>query len=530
MIKNNIKRIDGRFILLLIGSFCFLNLNAQYIDQYPISSSNGDKMLDIKNYQEAVRQFTALLGQEPENVTYKFKLGKSYIHSYIDKRKGLELLKKIGELNEKPDGFQEQLAIAYFKNYEFDTAKEIFLQLQNQADDSEEEKKYKDWVEQAQRSKKMSEEPVWVKFENLGKNVNSESPDYLPVTEPDESSIYFTTRREGVVGNLFDYGGYRTADIYVVKHKRNKYSRSRSVGNPNTYGNEQTAGRSENGNYMVYNINSEDHFNDLFVSEKGRRSYMPPKVFDSEEVNQKTNEMGGTLTNDGETFYFCSDRDGGQGGFDLYLVRRLPNGKWGLPKNIGPPINTSGDEMYPNLMDDGKTLYFASNGHPGMGGMDLFKSKRDEGSGNWMEIENLGHPVNTPDDDLNISFAANKRYAYMAAKRDDSYGDLDIYRLTFLNEKDDFTLLSGRILNSDSSQLSVDVLVEVFDLAEEKLYGSYLMSKKTGKYSAILPVGEYRIEVLNTFGYQDFSTEIKLLGKNDFQAYKKLDIVLKQSD
>lgn len=523
MKKNNTKFLSLSILLATMLSVQILN--AQYIEPYAISPSNGDKMLEIKNYQEGVRQFTALLAKEPENVEYKFKLARSYNNSNIDKRKGLELLKELETLNEKPEGYKEELAIAYFKNYEFDLAKNLFMQLASSSVDEVQKKVYTNWVKQAERSKKMLENPVWIAYENLGKNVNSKAPDYLPVVAPDESALIYSTKRNGVVGNLYDFKGYKPSDINSVRHKRNKYSKSRSVGSPNTYGNEHTAGRSENGQYIIYNVNSDEHYNDLYVSEMGRRSYMPPKIFDSEEVNQKSNELGGTLSNDGQVFYFCSDREGGLGGYDIYMVKRLPNMKWSFPKNVGAPINTPGDENYPCLMDEGKTLYYSSNGHPGMGGRDLFRSRIND-SGKWGSPENLGYPINTTDDDLNISYAKNQRYAYIAAKRDDSFGDLDIYRISFLEKKDNFTLLSGRVMNADSTHLTVDVLVEIFNKEDEEIVGSYKMNKKTGKYSAILPAGKYRLEVSSITGYKDFSKELTILGKNDFKPNRKFDIVM----
>jgi len=527
MKTNSIKT---KYIFKPVMACCFFllwhNAAAQYIDPYSISSSNGDKMLEIENYPEVVRQYTALLKEDTANLEYKFKLAKGYNYSYIDRAKGLELLLELQTASEKPEGYLHELAIAYYNNMKFDQAIEVFEKLKQKASDQEEVKKYQDRITQCSRSKKMVAQPVGIDFEHLSDEVNSPAPDYLPIVEPDESNLMFTTRRDGVVGNLYDFKGYRPADIYTVRHRRNKYSRARSVGSPNTYGNEQTAGRSENGQYVVYNVNSDDHYNDLFISEKGRRSYMPPKIFDSEEVNQKTNELGGTLSNDGETFYFCSDRDGGFGGYDIYMVKRLPNGKWGFPKNIGPPVNTIGDENYPSLMNDGNTLYFSSNGHPGMGGRDIFKAVKDESSGKWKKVENIGYPINGVGEDLNISFAENTRYAYIATKRSDSYGDLDIYRISFQEKDDNYTLIYGRVLNPDSSVVQVDVLVEVIDLKDESLYGSYLMNKKNGKYSAILPAGEYRLEVIDTHGYQDFSKKIKLLGKNDFKQQLKLDLIL----
>ena len=525
MKRNNIKSLKLTCWFFLFGYSAF----AQYIEPFPISSSNGDKMLELKNYQEAIRQFSSLLNKEPSNLEYKFKLGKSYTYSNIDQVKGLEILKKVATFEEAPEEIKKELAVAYFKNYDFEEAKSLFEAYRAELDDENEKALANQWLEQIKSAEQLYKNPLVVSFENLGRDVNSKAPDYLPICEPDESIVLFTSRRVGVQGNLYDYGGYRTADIFMSKHKRNNYSRARSVGNPNTYGNEQTAGKSENGEFVIYNVNSEDHFNDLFISEKGRRSFMPPKEFDSEDVNQKSNEMGASLSNDGSVMYFCSDREGGLGGYDIYKVKRLPNGDWGVPKNIGAPINTSKNEQYPMLEDDGKTLYFSSDGHPGMGEMDLFKSFLLEGEDNWSSPINLGYPVNTSSSDLNISFARNKRYAYIAANREDGFGDLDIYRITFEEEKDDFTLLNGSVMDADSISIIEEVVVEIFDLSDESLYGTYLVNPKTGKYSAILPAGHFRVEVIGVSSYQDFSKEIKLLGKNDFKDQKKLHIVLQKN-
>lgn len=522
MKKSNIKKVvrkSNSFFFLL----CFLGFGtkAQYIEQYAISQTNGNKMLEIKNYQEAVRQFSALLKKDPNNLEYQFKLGKSYNYSFIDKAKGLEILKMLHENTaEKPADVAYEYGVACYKNYLFEEAKAVFSSIKDETKAAE----IQEWIKQCDIGKRMYQNPISVEFENLGKYVNSSAPDFLPLCLPDESVVTFTTRRNGVVGNLYDYGGYKTADIFISKHKRNKYSRARSIGNPNTYGNEWTAGKSENGSYFIYNVNSDDFFNDLFVSQMGKRSFMPPKVFDSKEVNKKSAETGATLTNDGERMYFSSDREGGLGGFDIYMVQRLPNGKWGSPKNIGAPINTSKDEKYPMLLDNGQTLYFSSNGHPGMGDLDLFKSTSS--GGKWGKPKNLGYPVNTVDDDYNISFAKNKRHAYIAAKREDSYGDLDIYRITFLNEKKDYTLLQGNVLNSDSTVIGLPINVEVFDVNSGEVEGIYKVNEQTGKFSAALPPGKYTFEIIDVAGYKEHSQDITLLGKNDFQPLRKITILL----
>ncbi len=530
MKKSSIKR-SFKISFVLIVWLCITSgtAYAQYIEENPINKATADRMLEIGNYQEAVRIFSELLDEDKENLEYQFKLGKAYNYSNIDHAKGLKLLAKLNEHPDKPEGTLFELGVAYHKNYAFEEAHKVFDKLEASTEDPEEKKKYREWADMAYRARDMVADPVKVKLENLGKDINSEAPDYLPFVETDESSIFFTTRRDGVVGNLYSYQGYRTADIYVAKHRGNDYSRARSVGSPNTYGNEYTAGRAENGEYILYSVDSEDNYSDIYVSEKGRRSFMPPKELDSKEVNQKSSkETGAAITNDGKKIYFSSDREGGQGGFDIWVLRRLPTGAWAEPQNLGPPINTPGDELYPFLRGNESLLYFSSDGHPGMGGKDLFISQKDEISENWGKPKNMGYPINTPDDDLSICYASHSRYAYIGTKRDDSYGDLDIYRLVFNNISPEYTLLNGYVMNPDSSVIETDVLIEIFEAQSGVLYGSYLMNMKTGRYNAILPPGKYLIEIIDTYGYQNFSAEITLLSKNDFTPNKRVDIVLRK--
>lgn len=518
-----IKRL--KYILFFILLFPLIG-SAQLIEQNPINNANAAQSLELKNYAEAVRQYKALLQKKPENTEFKFKLGIAYTYSYIDQARGLELLKELNSISEKPSGLEKELAIAYFKNYLFDNAKTIFKTLLNSADTEEEKNELERWIKQCNVSKGLYNRPIAIRFENLGKNVNSDAPDYIPLISQDESMIFFSTRRAGVVGNLFDYGGYRTADIYMAKHKNNKYSRARSVGSPNTYGNEETAGNSENTKYMLYHVDSDDSYSDIFVSEKGRRSYMPPKKFNSELVNKKTNEPGGSLTNDGNQMFFCSDRDGGFGGFDIYFVKRLPHGAWAEPVNLGPEINTSADEKFPLIREGGNVLYFSSSGHPGLGDLDLFKSILVENQ--WSKPVNLGYPLNTVNDDPSICFAENPRYAYISTKRDDSFGDLDIYRVVFEDEREELTLIKGSLMRADSSAILEEIVIDVLDYDTGSLFGSYLSNPKTGGFVAILPPGKYTLEIVDAENYEDQNAKIVLNDKNDFIAQKKVILTLKE--
>ncbi len=517
-----------KIVLLILVISSISQLNAQYVGVYEVSDGNCNFFIKNENWPEAVKCYSELLENDTTNLDYKYKLAKGYTYSNINKREALNLLLELEEANYAADDFREVLAQAYFFNYKFVKAKNLFTLLAKNPKDLEVKDEYRKRISQCDFAQEMIANPIAVDFENLGKNVNSNAPDFLPFVNPDESNVYFTTKRQGVVGNLGSSEGFKTADIYYVKHKRNNYSRARSVGAPNTFGNEFTAGNSENGNYLIYTVNNEDVYFDLFVSKLGRRSYMAAEPINYEELS-KTAEQGASLTSDGQKIYFASDIEGGYGGYDLYTIQRLPDGTWGKAKNLGSTVNTEGDEKYPMITDKEQTLYFSSNTHLGMGGMDLFKSSNMKNNeGDWENPINLGHPINTPFDDLNISYAKNRRYAYMAKRFDDSFGDLDIYRLTFYDEKDEYTLLSGRVLSQDSTVVKADVTIEVFHEETGNLIGTYIKNQKNGKYSAILAPGKYSIYVIGVDGFKEYQKILEILDKNDRSAMRELDLVLER--
>ncbi len=521
---NSIFSFCSPFILYAFLFIPFFS-QAQYIEEYPINQGNANKMMEIKNYPEAVRIFKALLEEKPNNIDYKHQLGLAYVHSNINQERGLSLLEEVAKSANAPDDMDKDLALAYFKNYEFDKSSSLYSSLLASTTDSSKAALFKDGIANCKTASKIVQHPVPIRFENLGNRVNSIAPDYLPLVTPDESMIIFTTKRKGVVGNLYDYSGYRTSDIYLAKHRGNKYSKARSIGSPNTYGNEESAGTSENGRYMSYHVDSDDSYSDLFISEKGRRSYMPPKDFASKTVNTKDNEPGGSLNNDGTVLYFCSNRDGGFGGYDIYMVRRLPNNDWGEAINLGPNINTAKDEKYPFIRNNEKEIYFSSNGHKGMGGLDLFKSVWIDDE--WTSPVNLGYPINTTSDDASICFTENPRYAYIAASRPGGEGDLDIYRIVFEDKREELCLVNVNLIYADSSSANFEVQVDVIDRDTEDIVGNYFFQPKKGKLHAILPPGKYRLEIFENENYHDVEQKFNINDKNDFISNLNIDLMVK---
>jgi outer membrane protein OmpA-like peptidoglycan-associated protein len=144
-------------------------------------------------------------------------------------------------------------------------------------------------------------------------------------------------------------------------------------------------------------------------------------------INTDFWESAPSISIDGNALYFCSNRPDGYGGIDIYVSYKNEDGYWEEAENLGPDINTEGDEQTPFIHGDNKTLFFASNGWPGYGGSDLFVSKKENGS--WSKPINLGYPINTYDNEGSITVQSNGVDAYIASDRADSRGGLDIYKV-----------------------------------------------------------------------------------------------------
>lgn len=453
---------------------------------------NASKLYNAGNYVKALELYRTLHKKNLKDVKNSYFFGVCLIntHEYSD---GINTLEKIATKPNCPDEVWYHLAKAYHYTLRFDKAISYFEKFNNISKDEKLITLSKRNIEMCINAKLLVNSPVNVNFENVGDRINSKGKDYLPFITDKESLLHFTTRREGTTGRIYDIEGYYTSDIYTSKYKYEKWSKTRSVGYPNSYGNEFTAGVSENGEIILYYLNNPDNKNVLHISRKSKSSFKKSEAFKNKSINSKNDEQcAATITNDENILIFSSIKTTGKGGFDLYISKKLPNGKWGEPSPLSDNINSNYDENYPYLIDDGKTLYFASNGYNSMGGYDIFKSTYDEDKNEWTTPVNIGYPINTPLDDYNICFANDKKYAYISAIRNDSYGNYDIYKINFEETPSQLSTIKGYVLTSDSLIYDQPIHIEVFNTKTGDLQGIYDSNKK-GTYIMILPPGNYNI-------------------------------------
>ncbi len=482
--------------LKVIAITCLLVSSSAYAQKLHYENPEGAaKMFNLGNYKRAKELYREIYKKDLTNDKNKYYLAVCLVYTY-EREDAIKMLESLTNKPVTPNEVWFHLAKVYHLENRYDKAINLYQKYISLSNNQEFKTKANRNIEMCKSAINLIKSPLNITYEKIDKQVNSKGDDYLPFIIPDESEIYFSTRREGTTGRIYDLENYYPADIYLSGYKYGKWKKPRSIGSPNSYGNEQTAGISENGNYLLFYVNNPKSKNNLQIAERGKRSYKRAIKIEDKRINQNSAlQISATISNDGNYLLFSSDRDGGFGGQDLYISKKLPNGKWGNPKNLGKEINTAYDDCYPDLKENGNVLYFASKGHNSIGGFDIFKSKINLESLTFPTPINIGYPINTPDDNLNISFSGNGKYAYVSAYRKDSEGGLDIYRINFEDADPPYTTIKGYVLDTDSNTYDIPLKIEVFNKTGGELYGIYEVNKNKGSYIMILPPDKYELNI-----------------------------------
>ncbi len=235
------------------------------------------------------------------------------------------------------------------------------------------------------------------------------------------------------------------------------------------------------------------------------------------------------LTKDGQTIYYSSYGKRVERGKDIYSIKKLPDGSWGQPVELGDVINTDHDEDFPFLDEDGKTLYFSSKGHNNMGGYDIFKSVYDAVSGSWSSPENLGIPINTTDDDLVYVQSSKGDYAQYASTIESEQGKIGVRKIKLGDVVEKLTIINGHYFSKDQPQRR-DAKISVIRIKDNGLVMSVRTDPRNGNYQLEIPAGEDYTLVVEAGGYLAHAENFTLpAGSNEFDL--KQDVRLtKNSD
>ncbi len=339
---------------------------------------------------------------------------------------------------------------------------------------------------------------------NMGAEINTADDEYMPVITADESELIFTRK----VNN--------NEDFYKSNKKNEKWTTavylSEQINTPNF--NEGAQSVTQDGQYLFFTgCDRPTSLGkcDIYVSKRNGDDWDEPHNLNA-PVNTRAWESQPSISSDGRTLYFVSNRKGGYGGYDIWKSTLTDKG-WSEPENLGPEINTPYDEQSPFIHPDDNTLYFSSNGWPGMGNMDIFVSRRDQ-AGQWQKPENLGYPINTSADESGLTLNATGNLAYFSSNILKGYGGYDIYsfEMPVTLRPQIVTYVKGIVKDAKNNQ-PLKANVEIIDLESSKPVLQNTLNAD-GRFLATLTAGKNYGVNISKQGYMFYSENFSLSGNS----------------
>lgn len=369
--------------------------------------------------------------------------------------------------------------------------------------------------------------PVRFKPENMGQNLNSPLHEYWPSLTADEQVLVFTVRIPTEALTLTGAQAHQE-DFYFSRFVDDKWLPAMPLGKPvNSNLNEGAGCISYDGSRFFFtSCNRPDGVGrcDLYISTNEANRWGVPGNM-GVPVNSPFNDKQPSLAPDGKTLFFASNRGGTFGGMDIWFSVQTETGQWLAPTNLGPEVNTCLDDESPFIHPDGKTLYFASKGHAGMGGFDLFLSRKGP-DGKWSKPQNLGFPINTFKDETGLVINAKGTTAMYAAENDNGFGGLDLFTFEIDSAIQPLWVTYVKGVVSDAltkKTLEADVWVTRLD-GESSVHSC--KSDVEGKYFLCLAAGnKYAMNAYKP-GYLFYSSHFSLTNSDSINRFYEYDIPL----
>jgi outer membrane protein OmpA-like peptidoglycan-associated protein/tetratricopeptide (TPR) repeat protein len=506
--------------------FSFLSIDAQVHKEY-VETGNAKKSLQLAQRFVSLGQFDLAKKQLEYTIKIKDDFAVAYrelgivlleLHEY---QKAIESYEKSFELDSKLSraAFYE-CGEAYFKLGQPDQALAYFdkfknYDVKNYANKEKEaglEYTYDTYLEERIEncafianidSSLLLPSPI-----NLGSAINSDKDEYLPTITSDGLQLVYTRQIK-----------YRNEDVMISKFKDGTWQNSKPFGKTiNTSSSEGMAKFETHGKAFYFSGCMRPDTEggcDIYQALLENGDVSEVKRVDG-FLNSEYWDSQPSITCDGKFMFFSSSRKDGFGGADLYMSELNPKGYWEKPKNLGPNINTDGDEEAPFISTDGATLYFSSNGHQGQGEGDLFVTRKS-GSG-WLKPENLGYPINTPAKELGFYVQGDGKTAYMSSARGGGEGGLDIYvfELPEHLRPQPTVHLEGYVKNGETGE-PVETNVVISNQENKWI----MRSDKTGWFFLCLPGNETYSFQANEEQYNYYLSTDLLNAQENISAYKK---------
>lgn len=509
-------------------------------------SQKASKFFNKGDYEKALEYYLSAEDEEL-NANDNFRLGTCYFLADKEQTKGIKYLQKyINESDSVIPVANFYLASLYHKDFQFDQSineAELFLEkleneLLNKNIDSETYQAFKKETENiisyCNYGKAMLLSPRNILVENLGDKINTKYQDYAPAISLDEKDFIFTSRRpidektlKSDDGDFFE--GIFSSELIkgslneLVDHKKEagffnlvtdfEYTSAKRL--PSIINNED-----HNASIQLSNDATKLYFyrdSDVWFAEKNDTSWNEPQKMGV--INSESFEPSVYITLDEKTMYITSEKDGGFGGLDIYVSEKDSLGNWSEMKNLGSKINTDADEDISYVNPKKDVIYFSSKGHSSMGGYDIFKSIKKNNE--WSSPINMGSPINTPYDDAFFIMTTRYNRGYYASKRPEGLGGMDLYRLTFTDERVQLAELAGLVLKGDSL---VPAKSKITMLENNSSLSTTQKSKeKTGEYLLLVEHGRTYDMLVETEGFAPYKKTFKIPEQIEyFQLYQEI--------
>lgn len=530
------------FRILVLAAYCFCQLPTAKAQSGNYTTTNkhaikiyekGANCMRLQDWDCAEKELKKAAAADPNFIEPRIYLGEMYVQRDMSKE-AIAVYREVVAIN--PRYFPPAtLHLADLEIGEGDYANaRVHYALSKEIDNDPQRKQRADLgIANCDFAVEAMKHPVPFDPVNLGPGVNSKDPEYFPCITADDSTLMFTR----LLSN--DQVQYGKQEDFFVSHKtiEGSWATAKPINSVNTLDNEGAGTLTPDGRFIVFTkcAGVDGSYGkgfkgmgscDLFISRRIGDQWTPAENLGS-PVNTRNWESQPSMGSDGRTLYFvrASQAADGLKSMDIYVTKLGEDGTFSKPVRLGDNINTPGQEESVQIHPDGKTLYFSSDGHPGMGGSDIYVS-RMQPDGTWGPAQNLGYPINTSGEENSVLVGTDGKVDYFASDRPGGLGDLDLYSFD-LPEQDRATAVGyirGTVTDRTNGK-PVEADVELYDLTTGTLATAAYSDPQTAKFLVCLPGGkEYALNA-SAEGYLFFSKNYSV-AQSDATSSLDLDVRL----
>lgn len=505
-----------------------------------ITVTEGRQEFLKRNYWGALDLYRKAYKVDPENALINFRIGETqYALKHYDIAK--EYLERAKKLDGKVDSeIDLKLGYTYHRLAMLEEAKEQYRIFRGESSKAKANRgNLTGLISQCEYAEEMMAAPVNVEIKNLSKEINSRFDDYAPSVTADGQKLVFTSRRPSVSNAIDKRGDHKYfEDIYYSEWNAEDArweTAERFSRNVNSPTHDAVLSINGKGDEIFIYKNDVGHAGDIFKSRLSGDWSVPEKL--PKPINTSYFESSVSVTGDGNTMYFISERPSGYGRGDIYMSQRMSEERWSKPVNLGEIINTSADEKFVFIHPNGSTLFFSSNGHLSMGSYDIFRSEYKNGK--WSIPVNLGYPINTVNEESTFSMTADNKKLMISAEYKNGIGERDIYEIDIsktdilhsLNIDSELltqirnVIVYGQVTTDSGKKPGAFIDIKVYDQKDEKEVFNTRTDRR-GNYELNLPRGQvYQMSIQSGPGLiKKEKVNLKSLPENESELFRDIDL------